>query len=234
LAPSGSATLSGQLPINHVAARLRRYLALSGAQCQPAAAGWCYPRLVDESQPRADLDTGILDRLSGIVFSLVDRTGWPQNGFLRLHDIYNFDLLVELVVLSACDTGFGKDIKERRPGRSRPPRFMRGRARVVASLWKVDDEATADLMARFYRGMLQDGKSAASALRDAQVAIWQQRRWKPPYYWAAFVLRAVAVTGRLASSSRASHGSSESGYAPARDSRGRAEIQNVPARIDTA
>ncbi len=136
---------------------------------------------------------GLLDgehpELSGIVLSLVDRTGRPQNGFLRLHDIYNLDLPAELVVLSACDTGLGKDIKgEGLVGLARGFMYA-GAARVVASLWKVDDEATADLMARFYRGMLQDGKSAASALRDAQVAIWQQRRWKPPYYWAAFVLQ---------------------------------------------
>ncbi len=136
---------------------------------------------------------GLLDgehpELSGIVLSLVDRSGRPQNGFLRLHDIYNLDLPADLVVLSACDTGLGKDVKgEGLVGLSRG--FMHaGAARVVASLWKVDDEATADLMAHFYRRMLQDGRSAAAALREAQIAMWKQKRWKTPYYWAAFVLQ---------------------------------------------
>ena len=64
-----------------------------------------------------------------------------------------------------------------------------GAARVVASLWKVDDEATAELMKRFYRQMLQDGMTPAAALRAAQVDMWQQKRWRSPYYWAAFVLQ---------------------------------------------
>ena len=127
--------------------------------------------------------------LSGIVLSLVDQTGRPQNGFLRLHDIYNLNLPAELVVLSACDTGLGKDVKgEGLVGLARGFMYA-GAARVVASLWKVDDEATAVLMTHFYRLMLEDGKPPAAALRDAQIAIWKQQRWTAPYYWAAFVLQ---------------------------------------------
>ena len=127
--------------------------------------------------------------LSNIVLSLVDRAGQPQNGFLRLHDIYNLHLPAELVVLSACDTGLGKDVKgEGLVGLARGFMYA-GAARVVASLWKVDDEATAVLMTHFYREMLQDGKPPAAALRDAQIAIWKQQRWNAPYYWAAFVLQ---------------------------------------------
>ncbi len=127
--------------------------------------------------------------LSGIVLSLVDQNGRPQNGFLRLHDIYNLNLPAELVVLSACDTGLGKDVKgEGLVGLARGFMYA-GAARVVASLWKVDDEATAVLMTHFYRLMLEDGKPPAAALRDAQIAIWKQQRWTAPYYWAAFVLQ---------------------------------------------
>jgi CHAT domain-containing protein/tetratricopeptide (TPR) repeat protein len=127
--------------------------------------------------------------LSGIVLSLVDHAGRPQNGFLRLHDIYNLDLPAELVVLSACDTGLGKEVKgEGLVGLARGFMYA-GAARVVASLWKVDDEATADLMAQFYRRMLEGGKPPAAALREAQIAIWKQKRWNAPYYWAAFVLQ---------------------------------------------
>jgi CHAT domain-containing protein/tetratricopeptide (TPR) repeat protein len=127
--------------------------------------------------------------LSGIVLSLVDQAGRPQNGFLRLHDIYNLDLPAELVVLSACDTGLGKDIKgEGLVGLARGFMYA-GAARVVASLWQVDDEATTDLMTDFYRRMLKDRKPPAEALHEAQIAIWKEKRWTPPYYWAAFVLQ---------------------------------------------
>ena len=127
--------------------------------------------------------------LSGIALSLVDQTGRPQNGFLRLHDIYNLHLPAELVVLSACDTGLGKDIKgEGLVGLARGFMYA-GAARVVASLWKVDDEATSVLMTHFYRLMLEDGKPPAAALREAQLTIWKDQRWTAPYYWGAFVLQ---------------------------------------------
>ncbi|HEU4765734.1 MAG TPA: CHAT domain-containing protein, partial [Pyrinomonadaceae bacterium] len=93
--------------------------------------------------------------LSGVVFSLVDERGNPENGFLRLADIYNLNLPVNMVVLSACRTGVGQPVKgEGLIGLTRG--FIHaGASRVVASLWKVDDEATAELMKRFYTYMLQ-------------------------------------------------------------------------------
>ena len=127
--------------------------------------------------------------LSGIVLSLVDERGKPQDGFLRLHDIYNLNLPVDLVVLSACNTGLGKDVKgEGLVGIVRGFMYA-GAARVVASLWKVDDEATAELMKRFYQQILREGQSPAAALRAAQKAMWQHKRWRSPYYWAAFGLQ---------------------------------------------
>ncbi|MBS1809498.1 MAG: CHAT domain-containing protein [Acidobacteria bacterium] len=59
----------------------------------------------------------------------------------------------------------------------------------MASLWKVDDRATAELMKNFYQGMIKDGLRPAAALRAAQIAMWKQQRWQEPYYWAAFVLQ---------------------------------------------
>ena len=64
-----------------------------------------------------------------------------------------------------------------------------GAARVVASLWKVDDEATAELMKRFYGRVLKDQLPSAAALRAAQVEMQGQKRWQAPYYWAGFVLQ---------------------------------------------
>jgi CHAT domain-containing protein/tetratricopeptide (TPR) repeat protein len=136
---------------------------------------------------------GVLDsehpELSGLLLSRFDSSGRPKEGFLRLDDIYNLNLPADLVVLSACNTGLGKDVKgEGLVGLVRGFMYA-GSTRVVASLWKVDDDATAELMTRFYREMLEEKKSPAAALREAQVAMWRQRHWHAPYYWAAFVLQ---------------------------------------------
>jgi CHAT domain-containing protein len=129
-------------------------------------------------------------QLSGIVLSLVDETGQQQDGFLRLQDIYNLKLSAELVTLSGCQTGLGKDIKgEGLIGLTRGFMYA-GAPRIVASLWKVDDRATSELMKHFYQGMLgPEALSAARALRQAQLSIWKQKQWRAPYYWAAFVLQ---------------------------------------------
>ena len=127
--------------------------------------------------------------LSGLVFSLIDEHGRPQNGFLRLHEIYNLRLPAELVVLSACQSGLGKQIKgEGLVGLTRGFMYA-GAPRVVASLWQVNDYATAELMKRFYRGMLKDGLRPAAALRAAQIEMFNQKQWSSPYFWAAFVLQ---------------------------------------------
>jgi len=127
--------------------------------------------------------------LSGLVFSLIDREGKPQDGFLRLHEIYNLQLSADLVVLSACETGLGKEIKgEGLIGLTRGFMYS-GAPRVVASLWNVDDFATAELMKLFYQRMLKDGLPAGAALRAAQLELSGQKRWASPYYWAGFVMQ---------------------------------------------
>jgi CHAT domain-containing protein/uncharacterized protein HemY len=128
--------------------------------------------------------------LSGIVLSLVDKEGKRQDGFLWLQDIYNLKLPAELVVLSACQTGLGKDIKgEGLIGMTRGFMYA-GAPRIVASLWKVDDWATSELMKRFYQGLLGPERlRPAAALRQAQLSIRNQKQWRAPYYWAAFVLQ---------------------------------------------
>lgn len=127
--------------------------------------------------------------LSALVLSLVDEQGRQQDGFLRAHELYNLDLPAELVVLSACQTGLGKQIKgEGMIGLTRG--FMHaGAARVVVSLWNVNDKATSELMTRFYQKMLKEQQAPAAALRSAQVEMWKQKAWQSPNYWAAFVLQ---------------------------------------------
>ena len=136
---------------------------------------------------------GLLDSerpgLSSLVLSMVDAQGKPQNGFLRANDIYNLKLPAELVVLSACQTGLGKDIKgEGLVGLTRGFMYA-GAARIVVSLWSVNDKATAHLMTKFYEKMLKQGERPAAALRAAQVEMWKQKQWQSPYYWAAFTMQ---------------------------------------------
>jgi CHAT domain-containing protein len=127
--------------------------------------------------------------LSGVVLSLVDERGRPQNGFLRLYDIYNLKLEADLVVLSACQTALGKEVKgEGLVGLTRGFMYA-GAPRVVASLWQIDDRATAEFMGQFYEAMLREGLKPAAALRAAQVAMWKGKRWQTPHYWAAFTLQ---------------------------------------------
>jgi CHAT domain-containing protein len=127
--------------------------------------------------------------LSALVLSLVDEQGRTEDGFLRAHELYNLNLPAELVVLSACQTGLGKQIRgEGMIGLTRG--FMHaGAARVVVSLWNVNDKATSELMTRFYQKMLKEQQTPAAALRAAQVELWKQKTWQSPYFWAAFVLQ---------------------------------------------
>jgi CHAT domain-containing protein len=127
--------------------------------------------------------------LSGILLSSYDEFGKRQNGFLQLHDVYNLKLSADLVVLSACETALGKDIRgEGLVGLTRGFMYA-GVPRIVASLWSVDDAATAELMGMFYKAMLTEGKRPADALRTAQVHMSRTNQWSSPYYWAAFTLQ---------------------------------------------
>jgi CHAT domain-containing protein len=127
--------------------------------------------------------------LSKIVLSLVDQDGKSQDGLLQLHEIYRLKLPAELIVLSACQTALGKAIKgEGLVGLTRGFMYA-GAARVVASLWNVNDAATAELMSHFYKYMLKEKQRPAEALRNAQLKMLQHRNWKSPYYWAAFTIQ---------------------------------------------
>jgi CHAT domain-containing protein len=126
---------------------------------------------------------------SGLVLSTVDAEGKALNGFVGLQDIYGLRAPVDLVVLSACQTALGKDVRgEGLLGLTRGFMYA-GASSVMASLWKVDDEATAELMRETYANMLQKGMTPAAALREAQNSIRQRPEWQAPYYWAGFTLQ---------------------------------------------
>jgi CHAT domain-containing protein len=127
--------------------------------------------------------------LSGVVLSLVDSAGQAQNGFLRLHELYNLRLGADLVVLSACQTALGTEM--RGEGLQSVARgFMyAGASSVLATLWRVDDRATSEFMARFYRQLLQQKSTPAAALQAAAADMVKNPRWRAPYFWAAFTLQ---------------------------------------------
>jgi CHAT domain-containing protein/tetratricopeptide (TPR) repeat protein len=153
--------------------------ALSGTMSQYRILHFATHGLLDSQRPE----------LSGLVLSLVDRDGRPQDGFLQVHEIYNLKLPADVVVLSACRTALGRDVKgEGLLGITRGFMYA-GAARVVASLWEVDSRATAELMTRFYREMLTNKRSPAAALRAAQTSMAHDAHWHSPYYWAGFVIQ---------------------------------------------
>jgi CHAT domain-containing protein/Tfp pilus assembly protein PilF len=127
--------------------------------------------------------------LSGLVLSLVDDRGNAQDGFLRLHEVYNLRWPADLVVLSACQTALGAEIKgEGLVGLTRGFMYA-GAERVLASLWNVNDSATAVFMTEFYQGLFTRRLTPAAALRAAQIEMWKRKSWRSPYFWAGFVLQ---------------------------------------------
>ncbi|MBW4595761.1 MAG: CHAT domain-containing protein [Brasilonema angustatum HA4187-MV1] len=127
--------------------------------------------------------------LSGIVLSLFDKKGKPIRGYLRLEDLFNQDYPAELIVLSACETGLGKNVNgEGLVGLTRGLMYA-GAARVMLSLWEVNDEGTSILMQEFYTVLLQQKKTPSEALRAAQRKLWENPKWRSPYYWAGFTVQ---------------------------------------------
>ncbi|HSN87110.1 MAG TPA: CHAT domain-containing protein, partial [Thermoanaerobaculia bacterium] len=123
--------------------------------------------------------------LSGLLLSL---NGDPwENGLLQTYEIFNLELNADLVVLSACDTGLGKNVSgEGLIGVTRAL-FYAGAASVVVSLWQVADTSTSDLMVRFYRHLNEAG-DRAEALRLSKLELIREGRFDHPYYWAPFIL----------------------------------------------
>lgn len=135
---------------------------------------------------------GILDtsnpELSGLVLSLYAKDGAVIPGVVTTSDIFSLNLSADLVVLSGCSTALGKDVRgEGLSGMVRAFLYA-GAQRVLASLWSVRDAATVELMTHFYSGIFKRKLSPAAALQETQRYMWSQKRWRSPYYWAAFVL----------------------------------------------
>ena len=133
---------------------------------------------------------GLLDtarpQFTGVVLSLVgNREG--TDGFLRTDEVFNLRLGSPLVMLSACETGLGREARgEGVIGLTRAFMYA-GAPAVGVSLWSVADKSTAELMADFYKGLL-GGAQPSAALRSARLSMVTGRRYSAPFYWAPFVL----------------------------------------------
>lgn len=128
--------------------------------------------------------------LSGLVLSLVDPQGNPRaDGFLLAHEISRLDLPAQLVVLSACQTGLGAELRGEGLVSLTRSFMQAGTPRVVVSLWNINDRATAELMTRFYRALIEKGLPPASALRCAQLSLRRQKEWRSPFFWASFIFQ---------------------------------------------
>jgi len=134
---------------------------------------------------------GLLDverpQFTGVVLSLVGNK--TADGFLRTDEIFNLKMRPALVMLSACETGLGKEKRgEGVVGLTRAFMYA-GAPTVGVSLWSVADKSTADLMADFYKRLLSPGSHPpVAAMRDAQLAMISGKKYSAPFYWAPFVL----------------------------------------------
>jgi CHAT domain-containing protein len=127
-------------------------------------------------------------QFTGVVLSLVGNK--THDGFVRTDEVFNLRLGSPLVMLSACETGLGKEKRgEGVMGLTRAFMYA-GAPTVGVSLWSVADKSTADLMTDFYRRLLStgDATTSSSALRGAQLAMITGKKYSAPFYWAPFVL----------------------------------------------
>ena len=127
-------------------------------------------------------------QLSGLALSMFDESGQERDGHLRLHEIYALDLPADLIVLSACRTALTRQAQGAGLVGLAHGFFYAGASGLLVSVWDVQDEATSKLMTEFYRGLLLEKLSPPAALREAQLEMRRQERWKAAYYWAGFVL----------------------------------------------
>lgn len=160
----------------------RRELALSGSLADYRIVHFATHSLLQEEEPD----------LSGIVLSLVDERGQPQDGLLSVKDVLQMKLSAELVVLSGCRTALGRETHGEGMLGLAQSFLVAGARSLLVSLWDLDDEATSELMARFYRGLLVRGLSPSQALRAAQISVRAEERFSAPYYWAPFILVGAA------------------------------------------
>ena len=115
--------------------------------------------------------------------------GSANDGFLQFNEIANLHLNASLVCLSACETAAGLPSEDDDVKNLPTAFFLAGAKAVIATWWKIDDEATGIFMTSFYKLVFKENKSYGEALlltRQKFIAGEYGERYKSPYYWAAF------------------------------------------------
>jgi len=135
---------------------------------------------------------GILSKRNPLFSYVALAPGGEEDGRLEVHEVFGMQLAADLVVLSACETAVGSGaLNDVPPGDdwvSLTRAFLHaGASQVVATLWPVDDRATASLMEQFYEGY-SSGRGARYALARAQRQLLKSPATAHPYYWAGFVV----------------------------------------------
>lgn len=128
--------------------------------------------------------------LSGLALAGANvRKGQTDDGILTAYEASALDLAgTELVVLSACETGVGSRVAREGVRGLRRALVLAGAETQVMSLWQVDDEATRDLMTKFYQNLYQKKLGRSEAMRQSQLAIFAEPARKHPFYWASFIV----------------------------------------------
>jgi CHAT domain-containing protein/lipopolysaccharide biosynthesis regulator YciM len=133
--------------------------------------------ITDEYQPQ----------FSGLVLNR-PRPGAAEDGLLQAYEIAQLNLNAELVVLSACETATGKQMKGEGLVGLTQAFLAAGASSVIASLWQVQDTATTEFMIRFHRHLRRGNYTTAEALRRTRVDLIAGGTYAHPYYWAPFVI----------------------------------------------
>ena len=106
---------------------------------------------------------------------------------MQVYEVFNLKLNADLAVLSACETGLGKDVRGEGLVGLTHSFLYAGTPSVMVSLWNVQDRSTADLMVKFYQ-QLNRAQDKSAALQQAKLRLIQQSQYAHPYYWAPFIL----------------------------------------------
>lgn len=137
---------------------------------------------------------GIFDErnqeMTGLALSRLNKECDAEKPFLlNLNDIYGLKLSADLVTLIACHTARNQPMRGFGLGSIARGFMHAGAARVMGTLWAVNDQSSLELATRFYRNR-RDGQTASQALRNAQLSFLKDNKsdWRLPYYWAGFVL----------------------------------------------
>ncbi len=129
--------------------------------------------------------------LSSLRLSSFTKTGERIKGFLTLSDIYDLDLSADIIILSACESGLGKDIKGEGVMSFSRAFLATGSSNVISTLWKIDDQFASIFMKDFYKNLKDNPTDVVGALKRTQNKFINDPTWGNPFYWGAFTIQTI-------------------------------------------